>query len=141
MQENRSYKGLVIGAVVIVLALAGLAAFALSNQKQPTDTEQPTTTADTAATGETATITYTDNGFEPSSTSVKKSTAITVKNASSRDIQLSSADHPSHTKQAELNMAVLAPGESGTITVTHVGTWGYHDHLDDSKTGVIVVEE
>ena len=38
-------------------------------------------------------------------------------------------------------MSVLAPGESGTFTAETVGTHGFHDHIDDSKTGTLVVTE
>lgn len=152
MQENRSFKGLIIGAVVIILALAGLVVFALSNQQQAVENEvgqTPTSSNETtsptesneAAMSETATITFTDNGFEPNRLTVKKGTVITVRNDSSTDIQFSSDDHPAHRDNTEMNMRVLTRGESASYTATGVGTWGFHNHLDESETGTVMVTE
>jgi plastocyanin len=88
-----------------------------------------------------ATITATNDGFTPNTVTVKKGQSIKVVNDSSSPIEFSSADHPTHLQDPELNMTVLQPGESGTITVTNVGTHGYHDHLSPSRTGKIVVTE
>lgn len=87
-----------------------------------------------------ATITYTDNGFEPSSVTVKSGDRVEVKNNSSKSMQFSSAPHPSHTQNRELNQNTLPPGGSQTFVVTTKGTWIYHDHLQASNTGTLVVE-
>lgn len=89
----------------------------------------------------TATITYTNEGFSPNTITVTKDSTVTVTNTSDANVMLSSADHPTHKEQPELNMEMLKPGESGTITLTQVGTWGYHDHINASMTGTIIVTE
>lgn len=141
--------------VVIALVLGGLVVYALMNNREP---EQPTTTNETTTTEtqdadittppeeedavtEGTTITFSDSGFSPSSLSVKAGTEVTVKNESSKDVQFSSDDHPTHTEQNELNLAALAPGESATFTPSKVGTWGFHDHLSPDFTGVLEVTE
>lgn len=88
-----------------------------------------------------ATITATDDGFTPDTVTIKKGQSIKVVNNSSSSIEFSSADHPTHLQDPELNMSELAPGESGTITPENVGTHGYHDHLHATHTGKIVVIE
>jgi plastocyanin len=98
-------------------------------------------TQPTAETSSAATITYTDDGFTPSTLTVKKNSVITVTNKSSKNVMFSSADHPTHQEQPELNMKTLKPGESGTITITKAGIWGYHDHIDETMTGTITVTE
>lgn len=108
----------------------------------PAETSEAPTPTETATEPTTAaTIAFTDSGFTPSTTTVKKGAVITVTNDSTVNVQFSSADHPSHETRPELNMKMLRPGESGTVTITEVGTWGFHDHLDATKTGKIVVVE
>jgi len=139
---NSKTLGIIVGAVIFALVLLGLVFYILNQPKSTSDDDQQQTTDNSdTATGETATIVFKDGSFEPSNLTVKKGTTITVKNESDRDIQFSSADHPTHTIQSELNMRALSPGESDSFTITKTGTWGYHDHLDASKTGEIAVTE
>lgn len=150
MREGNKVVGVIV-AVVVVLAIAALIAFIFMNQKtsapQPnnesdaTNIEAETPTGEpTDGTPDSATITFTDDGFLPSTLTVKAGTEVTVKNDSSRSVQFSSDNHPTHTKQSELNLAVLEPGESATFTPTQTGAWGFHDHLNASETGTLTVE-
>jgi plastocyanin len=148
-------RNVLIGSIVAVaIILLGTWAYIMSRPAANTNTptsdgtnttsEAPTTqepATDTKEVASAATITYTDEGFSPSATTVKKGATITVTNNSSADLMFSSADHPTHQLQPELNMDTLKPGESGTITVTKVGTWGYHDHLKAGEQGTIIVTE
>ena len=152
MEEKNTSKGLIIGIVVAALAIAGLVVFVLSSQPKQApnsaNNQAETPTGSTERDNEVApnpsermTITFTDSGFEPSELTVKKGTVITIKNESSRGVEFSSDDHPAHRDNTEMNMNTLAPGESGSYTATAVGEWGYHDHIDESKTGTITVTE
>ncbi len=157
MDKDRSNNNLmVVASVVAVFAALGIILF-LANQNmnnndtsmdqtQTTDTarndanDQPAdndTNQDIAAT----TITFTDDGFSPNSYTVKKGTVVTVKNNSSESMQFSSDDHPQHQENSELNLSVIQAGQSGTFTPTTVGTWGFHDHLNERRTGTLVVTE
>ena len=150
MEEKNTPKGPLIAIIVIVLALAGLAVYALGNQQ---DVAQPNDTTPTAndtspapdeaapAPSERMLITYKDEGFEPRNITVKKGTSITVKNESSRDAQFSSSEHPTHRDNPEMNLKTLAPGESDSYVATDVGSWTYHDHLSPDKTGTVTVTE
>jgi plastocyanin len=87
-------------------------------------------------------IVFTDKGFEKSSYTVKAGQTVTVKNqSSSLQVQFSSDDHPTHTKNPELNMDILSPGEEDTITPQHVGSWGIHDHQHPEFTTTLVVTQ
>ncbi len=120
-----------------VLAVAG-AAFMLTNKSDDkTATETPPSIASDAS---GAVITYTDNGFTPSSSTVSSGTTITIKNDSSSDLQFSSDDHPTHTKNQELNETTIGAGQTQTVTVTTKGTFGYHNHLNSSDSGTITVQ-
>lgn len=87
-----------------------------------------------------ATITYSDSGFSPAKTTVKSGDVVKVVNNSSRALEFSSDPHPVHTKDTDLNQQTLRPGESQTFSVTKKGTFGFHDHLDATKTGTITIE-
>lgn len=85
-------------------------------------------------------ITYTDSGFSPAQVSVKVGDTVTIKNDSATNIQVNSASHPAHTQFPELNIGIIAAGESKSVTFTTAGTKKYHNHLNPSHDGTIVVE-
>ncbi|OGD95101.1 hypothetical protein A3F02_03385 [Candidatus Curtissbacteria bacterium RIFCSPHIGHO2_12_FULL_38_9b] len=85
-------------------------------------------------------ITYTDSGFSPAQVTVKVGDTLTFTNNSSSAIQVNSAPHPAHTQFPELNIGTIAAGESKSVTFTTVGTKKYHNHLNPSQNGQIVVE-
>lgn len=139
--------------IVVILAILGGGAAVLSKNNpkinnQPTTTSTPASSnlstntnpsANTDQTGAT-TITYSNNGFSPSTLTVKAGTIITIKNTSSRLMQFDSDPHPAHTDDPELNAGSIVPGDSKTITVTVTGSHGYHNHLNPSDTGTLIVQ-
>lgn len=149
--EKKSSKGLVVGIVIAVLAIGGLSVYALQSQKEAPTSNQNQADSTTGSSdpaseaaptpSERVAITFTNDGFEPKSVTVKKGTVITVTNNSSSDVEFSSDDHPTHRKNTEMNLKSLSPGESESYTATVTGTWGFHDHLDDDKTGTVTVTE
>ena len=101
---------------------------------------------------EATVVTFTENGYSPASVTIKKGDVVRFENRANRDTWPASAFHPTHTIYPEkttddcLGSAFDAcrgvpPGESWAFTFNHVGTWRYHDHLNASKTGTIVVTE
>lgn len=146
---KQSKAVLIVIIVVVAIAVAGVAALIFANPtKAPTTTQNEQTSSNsetdansTGSTAEMATITFTNDGFSPSTLTVKKGTKVTVVNNSNDPVQFSSDDHPTHREDPEINMETLQPGESGSFTVSTVGTHGFHDHIDDSKTGTLVVTE
>lgn len=147
-------KGVIAGIIIAVLVVAG-GAFALTkkndNKTPAADTtaqSQSTTPTNTQSTSNqtssdqnsSSTITYTNNGFSPATLTVKSGTTITIKNDSSSSLQFDSDPHPEHTDDPELNVGVIAPGKSATVTVTTTGSHGYHNHLNSGDTGTIIVQ-
>lgn len=141
--------------VVLILAIAAVAAvvvgmmvFGGDNAEAPEvgtpqTEEAPAASESSAETNEqqVVAITFTNDGFSPGTLTVKKGTVVTVKNNSSMSVQFSSDDHPTHTINQGMNLPVLAAGASATFTADETGTFGYHDHIDASKTGTLVVTE
>lgn len=145
---NKKAIGVVIGLVIATILVIGIAYALMQNNKSTeTDTDtsgnssQQDSNQDQTSDAEPAvTIVFTDSGFEKSEYTVKSGEVVEVKNNSSSDLQFSSNDHPTHTEETELNLSVLSPGQSATFTPTRVGEWGFHDHLNDQLTGVLIVE-
>jgi len=93
--------------------------------------------------------------YSPSEVVVKAGESVSFVNNSDTDFWPASAFHPTHTNYPESDIAKcgvdndvdlfdacvpLAPGGTFTFVFNEVGTWGYHDHLNSSATGKIVVE-
>ncbi|MEK7146922.1 MAG: hypothetical protein AAB772_01560 [Patescibacteria group bacterium] len=79
--------------------------------------------------------------FTPSSVTITAGDQIKWINTSGGDIQPSSNPHPDHTNYTALNMGVIVNGASSTTAALNsVGTWGYHDHLNDGVGGTIVIQ-
>ncbi len=135
----------------IIIALAVVAAVAagailLTGDKDKTanngsnNTNNSNNSSDDENIPAAATITYTDAGFSPASTTVKSGEAIRIVNQSSGVVGPSSDPHPTHNINTEINFPDIDPGESATVTVTEKGTWGLHNHLKDDHRATIIVE-
>lgn len=124
---------LTVGAVVLIGQQRGHTPVA----PQPQNQQTPPNTS--GGSDKTVTITYTNDGFAPATYTIAAGGIVTVVNNSSRDLEFSSDNHPTHRAEPELNMSTLQPGQSGTFTVTKTGTWGFHNHLNAQDTGRITV--
>lgn len=147
-------KVAMISLAVVILALVAGGAWWLvtnnntNNQQPATDQSNSEQSEDTDSSTEvdtntevTVTITYTDEGFQTSSTTVPAGSTIVVVNESSGTLQFASNPHPQHTDNSELNLPTLAPGERESMVVEQTGTWGFHNHLNDSHTGSLTVTD
>lgn len=160
-------RTLLIGLVAIIIIGGGFAAFSMSrDDTTDTSTTSRSTTPNTTsnspspassnaqnneeesldddvndASSTTTTISYSDNGFSPSSVTVKSGDSVQIKNTSTSDeLQFYSDPHPQHTNNDELNVGTVMPGETKTFNVSEKGTFGYHNHLDASQKGSITVQ-
>lgn len=151
-------KKSLIAAVAILVIIGGVVGIALAvqpandtsdethtmadgSQMSGEEMQVPDSDQDVAINDTSATITFTDQGFTPREITVKKGTKITVVNSSNTDVQFSSDEHPTHRDNPEMNLKTLAPGESASYTAETVGTHPFHDHIDESKTGTVIVTE
>ncbi|GIU68236.1 MAG: hypothetical protein KatS3mg001_086 [Candidatus Pacearchaeota archaeon] len=100
-------------------------------------------------------VEITPSGFSPSVLTIKKGERVTWINKAGRESWPASAIHPTHrvypgsdinkcgTSEESLIFDAcrgIPPGESWSFTFNEVGSWKYHDHLQASVTGTIVVE-
>jgi len=90
------------------------------------------------------TITATDDAFSPSSAAVESGGTITWTNETSKEVQIGSANHPTHTVNKEITgdefVIKIEAGDSETVTVSKTGDWGYHNHLKPSIFGKVTVK-
>lgn len=118
------------------------------------ETSTPTSTPTPAASDSaTATVTYDGDSFSPSEVTIKKSGTVTWRNTSGGQMWVASAQHPSHTAYAGTARQEHCPDTSGTafdqcagggdysFIFQKVGTWKYHDHLNPTVFGTVVVVE
>jgi len=177
--ENKKVVSKIIIILVVLVVLGAVYMFARRATEsgkigESAKTEQPseeavvpettppaaaeTATSTPAATEESANsviITHTDDGFSPSTVTIKQGDTITFKNDGPTPSWPASAKHPDHTvypgsdiakcatpEQAAIFDACrgLQTGESWSFKFDNVGTWNYHDHLSPSQFGAIVVE-
>tara|TARA_B100000745_G_scaffold222018_1_gene148074 strand:+ start:377 stop:1168 length:792 start_codon:yes stop_codon:yes gene_type:complete len=86
------------------------------------------------------TITYTDEGFSPSTVEVSSGDTVRFVNKSSRPMWVASDNHPTHTILPTFDQfGTSAVGESYQYTFTQPGEWKYHDHVNASEVGVVIV--
>lgn len=88
----------------------------------------------------TATVILTTNGFEPQTLTVKTKTQVIWKNETGADASINSSDHPTHMQYPPLNLGTFRSGESNSLVFDKPGIYGYHNHFNPEKTGIVIVK-
>ena len=139
----------------LAVVFVGFGAYYLSGQSQTTT--NPNTQTENCPAGEdneqTLTdgtvvegvlITHVNTGFTPVCVTVASGTTVVWSNQSDRPIEIGADPHPLHTGNREVSagefVLELAPGASAAATVTEPGTTGYHNHINSTFNGRIIVE-
>lgn len=97
-------------------------------------------------------VIYTDAGFDPKEMTIVAGETVTFVNKSTRPFWVASNIHPTHTLYPESSdsdclgstfdaCGSMAPGSAWSFTFTKVGTWGYHDHTNPTRTGSVTVRK
>lgn len=126
-----------IGAVVVVAGKLG------NKSAQPSTPAQSTTGQDTGGTVPKETIknvTFTRSGFDPKTVTIKAGTRVIWLNKSGGPATVNSAIHPTHQVFPPLNLGEFPDGSSVQLVFDKPGTYNYHNHLNPSQTGTVVVE-
>jgi len=125
------------------VALAALAAAACGGDggSSQTPTSPTPTTGGTSA----ATITITSSGVSPRAVTVSAGSRVTFVNNDTRNHDMASNPHPSHTDCTAINdVGFLQPGQSRqTGNLNTQRTCGFHDHdrsSDASLQGTITIQ-
>lgn len=105
------------------------------------------------ATPMSAIVTYNGSSFSPQEVTVKRGGTVKWVNAGSGNMWVASAQHPTHTAYSGTSRTQHCPDTTGTafdqcvgggdysFTFAKTGTWGYHDHLNATAFGRVIVVE
>ena len=146
--------------IIIAVAVIVVGGFLfLQSGNTPEQTGPKTTTPSPPGNGDaqtsSAVVTYTDTGYSPKEVAISQGGTVTFQNESSRTMWPATAIHPTHTiypgsgifkcitqEQSRIFDACegVDPGESWSFSFQELGSWGYHDHLNISSTGKIIVQ-
>ena len=85
----------------------------------------------------TAEVKYTDRGFEPNSVTISKGDTVCWLNQSTQGMHVASNDHPVHDDYPGFDQ--LGSGGVYSFTFDKTGTWGYHNHLNHTVMGTVIV--
>lgn len=80
------------------------------------------------------------SGFTPGEMTIRVGTAVIFKNTDSEGHWPASNPHPSHTNLPGFDsLQPVAPGNTYSYTFMKTGTWGFHDHLNPTLHGTVIV--
>lgn len=94
-------------------------------------------------------VVYTDTGFLPPSLEIKRGDTVTFENRSTKGMWPASAMHPTHKEYPTTGGCIgstfdacksVLPKEEWSFTFDKVGTWRYHNHVNSSHYGSIIVK-
>lgn len=80
------------------------------------------------------------DGFTPTNIVIFPGDTVVWQNKSGKDIKVSSNPHPTHADYTPLNLDVTKANGEISLSFPTKGTYGYHDHLNPSHLGMIVVQ-
>lgn len=133
-----------IVAIIVALIILGGITVTVKNILQSDTSEN-----DTRTNSETTKIpalkivevTYTAQGFKPATTTVVEGQTVEFINKSNNYFWPASNDHPSHKVYSDFdsNKPVI-PGQTYSFTFEKIGTWNYHNHLNPTQVGAVIVK-
>lgn len=126
-----------IGAVVVITGKSGNETTQSTSQSTPAQTQE---TGGTVPKETVANVDLTSSGFDPKTITVKTGTRVIWLNKSGDVATVHSDMHPTHQLYAPINLGEFPDGSSVQLVFDKPGEYGYHDHLNPSRTGTVVVE-
>ncbi len=154
----------IIAIVLAVVAVGLVAIFFFAGGVNDEDVDDTTTQEETTANGEAettpgddprtiddgsdevegvegTTVRYSSSGFAPATLTVSVGGTVSFMNGSNTNMWVASDPHPIHNDYPDFDAGRgYAPGDTYEFTFTKTGTYGYHDHLNPTRGGTIVVE-
>lgn len=132
-------RGLLLVLVLIVLIAGGFILFNRRPAIAPTIQKQTAATPTPGLPKET-TVRYTTNGFSPQEVHIKVGNAVRWTNETADTATVNSDDHPTHRKFPEMNLGEFQKDQTLVHVFTKPGKYTYHNHLNPSQKGTVVVE-
>lgn len=129
---NSPKKDLALIAVIALTVTLATILFILL--KKPKPAAKPTVTVPPIR------IDITAQGFKPATLLVKKGAKVTWINKDTKPHRVAANPYPSHTDLPSLDSETPVNPEGGySYTFDKVGTFGYHDEINPTTNGTIVV--
>ncbi|HUQ30265.1 MAG TPA: hypothetical protein VM103_01970 [Candidatus Paceibacterota bacterium] len=134
-----------------VLTAVGIVGFWIPHERAKQPSPQPMT-----ASGEAEIVVkYTEHGFDPQTITVAVGTTVAWVDTSGRPMWVGSDPHPTHTdlpgfdqlrviNRANFLFVRTAYAHGNDVyeyTFTKVGAWKYHNHINPSDRGTVIVIE
>lgn len=117
------------------------------NTPSPTNVSVTNTaneTPDTGSPNNEVTISVTSTHATPSSVTLSAPAFVIWVNDASGTISIAPDVHPTHEKYAGIwdddGSGEIDPGEMYSFTFSQPGTYTWHDHLNETVTGTVIVE-
>lgn len=159
MSNSKNYLVWFTVLAVAVLAVAYFMGQAGQPSQETGDTDVVTDDTDIEENTPEGTIVSYENvdgsyQFSPNPVTVSQGETVSFVNNSDTDFWPATAMHPTHTVYPGSDIVncnvepltdmfdacrSLSPGMHFTFTFNETGTWGYHDHLNSSATGQVIV--
>ncbi len=103
---------------------------------------EDTSTASSGAIIAKVTVNYTDSGYTPNTITLKKGVTVRFVNQSTSTMWVASDVHPTHQLLPGFDeLASVTNGGAYEYTFVKVGTWTYHNHMNPTDKGTVVVTE
>jgi plastocyanin len=134
--------GGVIYAAVYFVFIAKKGGYSQGGYQAPAviQTGAPAAAPETAQPQSERTVNLTSTGFAPATLTVRMGETVTWNNQSGRMANVSSDPHPTHEDYPPLNLGNFPDGGALTLTFNQRGTYYYHNHLDATEQGMVVVQ-
>lgn len=156
MNKNFLYLIVIIVLVVVVYFLfMGNVQAPQQNNLQGNVQQQNPTNNEPIPTHKTYEVTYTDSSYSPSELTIKVGDTVVFKNLSTKGMWTASALHPVHAVYSGTALQQHCPdpenndfdqckagqpGEFWSFTFNKAGEWDYHNHVNTSHFGKIIVQ-
>jgi plastocyanin len=128
--------------IPLIVLLAGCTSTATNTNNNTTTTTPQTTASDNV-------VTYTDTGFSPATITINKGDTVTFENIASNDVWVASNPHPQHNGYPTTGGCIgstfdacgnISPNNSWSFKFDITGSWGYHNHLNHTEGGTVIVK-
>ena len=128
--------------IILVVIVAGVIVYSNNLVGTPTYNQTPSNSmVPIDATATSSVVSLTNSGFSPSTITISNGDSVTFVNNSSNMMWVASNPHPTHTDLPGFDeKQSIAQGQSWTYTFSVAGTHGYHNHINPSNKGVVIVQ-
>ena len=134
----------VCAIAIVLLAGCGKRTESVANNEgnNSTQTEATTTSSAEDVVPVSSLVLVQDGKFNPQVLTVKKGTEVTWVNKDTEPCWVASDPHPIHNGYPGFDAGKgMIQDETYKFTFQKTGTFGYHDHLNITNTGKIIVEQ